>query len=206
VLNRESLALRVTIRVAMVVVPLSASAIGLMMWSTSALDKNANNKAADTVRLSATQLLPGVLIAGALIGLEAWDTHRKELRQRANALGPLQPLIRADLFRRNLDSLNLEGRDFTEAELGGASCRNANLRHTDFTGAGLTGANLSGSDIFQADFSQADLSGADFSRVRNFATADFTGAISDSTTIWPQSQTMPSKLSDYLPIQYSSTK
>lgn len=53
-----------------------------------------------------------------------------------------------------------------------------------FVDAILRGANFDGADVAGADFRRADLRGANM-RARNLDQAEFSGAVTDARTLWP---------------------
>ena len=59
------------------------------------------------------------------------------------------------------------------------------LRSGGFEEADFTRANLFGAKVGGATFKRARLIGADM-RCQGIERADFTGAVADSTTLWPQ--------------------
>jgi uncharacterized protein YjbI with pentapeptide repeats len=61
------------------------------------------------------------------------------------------------LMRSEMGSVNLEGADFSNANLGHALLTFANLKNVNFTGADLRDADLTGADATGADFTGADL-------------------------------------------------
>ena len=71
---------------------------------------------------------------------------------------------------------NLQGADFTNADLAGLDLSGANLQKAVFDGANLAGTNLSGSNMQSDSFVGADLTGANLSGA-NLQKSDFTNAI-----------------------------
>lgn len=86
----------------------------------------------------------------------------------------------ANLTRRYLKDLNLEGADLRGADLEGADLRGANLSRAYLKGAYLKTTRLRSADLTGADLTGADLTGADLTR------ADLTGAWWSSRTPIPE--------------------
>ncbi len=63
----------------------------------------------------------------------------------------------------NLESINLQGMDFTHRDLHGINFKNANLTNCNFFGANLSGSNLTGAKIKGVNFTSTDLSFATLS-------------------------------------------
>ncbi len=63
----------------------------------------------------------------------------------------------SSIWCRYADSLDLEGRNFREAELQGATLCKATLQNANLTEAFLFLANLTGADLWKADLTDADL-------------------------------------------------
>ncbi|MEH1777288.1 pentapeptide repeat-containing protein [Nostoc sp.] len=66
-------------------------------------------------------------------------------------------LIDADLDETNLSNANLSGADLTDADLGKANLTGANLSRANFTKADLEDANLSNANVTGTTFTGADL-------------------------------------------------
>jgi Pentapeptide repeats (8 copies) len=173
-----------------------------LVWATRTLDQNHQNEAALTVRAVTSQVLPGLVVAFAVVAVESVISRARALDARAHELSPLGTLVGGDFYRRNLDYLSLSGRDFSDSNLGEATMRHAVLRHTKFVGADMFSADLSGADIFEADFSGADLTGADLRGVRGFRSANFERVVSDGSTLWPPRHKAPRKLDYYFVMPY----
>jgi hypothetical protein len=117
----------------------------------------------------------GLLLAGAKpreINLRAADLHR------ANLDG--FDFSGADLTSANLEDTHLGQTSFDGAILAGANLshaigRRARFNDADLSGASLTGAELSGSGFMQADLRNANLSDGNFEKT-DFLEADVRGA------------------------------
>ncbi|MEH2240429.1 pentapeptide repeat-containing protein [Nostoc sp.] len=66
-------------------------------------------------------------------------------------------LIDADLDETNLSNANFSGADLTDADLGKANLTGANLSRANFTKADLEDANLTNANVTDATFTGADL-------------------------------------------------
>ena len=94
-------------------------------------------------------------------------------------------LVKANLFRIQLQGANLQGANFQEADLrevnlchsnlNGANFQKADLQWIDFQETDLQGANLQDANLTGANFQKADLRGVNFQGA-NLEGADFQGA------------------------------
>jgi uncharacterized protein YjbI with pentapeptide repeats len=103
---------------------------------------------------------------------------------------------RAQLGGANLNRAVLAGADLREADLFETTAREvtfarADLRGASFILADLRGATLEGALLHEAEFAQADLRGADLSSTLGAGTADFSDAMYDRDTGWPDGVTVP---------------
>ncbi len=85
----------------------------------------------------------------------------------------------------------MESVEASHGEFAYATFAQANLDSASFIFADLRNADLSGADLRNADFSGADLRGADLRNATTLGTR-FEGAISSSTTLWPEAFLGPS--------------
>lgn len=139
----------------------------------------------------AALILVGVVVGQALAGFQ---TLRVWQVQTMSALSmPRLPLAGAALRGAELKAINLpgadlDGADLTQANLSEANLLRASLHDTRLSGAVLSGANLQGaslrvSRLFDTSFRGADLRKATIDG--DLTGADFTGALYDSGTRWP---------------------
>jgi uncharacterized protein YjbI with pentapeptide repeats len=88
----------------------------------------------------------------------------------------------------NYTNINLDYRDFSNADLAGGTFVAAEMRHTNFQGADLTNAILTKGVLLNANLSGANLSGALVDRVTfdgaNLTNANFTEAILTRTRFY----------------------
>ncbi len=168
---------------------------GLALWSLVLLDRQQADR--DTLlRLAvgepmAERSFERIDLTGTpLTGIDATDSSFRNTR-----------LMGVDLSGANLANSSFAGSmagyaDFagsqmsraqsSHGEFAYATFAEADLSSADFTFADLRNADLSGADLRNADFSGADLRGADLRRAITLGTR-FEGAISSTTTLWPES-------------------
>jgi uncharacterized protein YjbI with pentapeptide repeats len=104
------------------------------------------------------------------LGVLPWNEWRKRNPSRIPALAGVR-FDGGQTADRYAEGANLEGADFSSANLRKASFRHGRLARANFRGADLEGADFNHASLRDADFTGAKLSGA------NLADADLSGAI-----------------------------
>jgi hypothetical protein len=94
-------------------------------------------------------------------------------------------LIDARIRHTNLARSWMVAARFDKSDLCNTDLRQARAINARFVDTILRSANFNGADVTGASFRGADLRCADM-RARNLDQADFTGAVADSRTIWPE--------------------
>lgn len=194
-------------------------ACGLAVPSPEELKKVAQQSASETASLRETMIAE--LHAGSA-GVKKWNERPSQDRAK---LGKLRKhdFSNANLKGAHLDSQDLEGCNFADANLIKAYFNGAQLKGVDFSRANLTGANMASAkpadaifagakvikcnlrvaNFLRTNFRNADLTGSDFS-FASLNGADFTGATLidvefhqtkfDESTIFPPGFVLPEGL------------
>lgn len=156
-------------------------------WLRLQREEGLSPEDAATLLNTAVARLSGSALLSWARSLEPMRTDMEKAAQSLGRLRHLDPSLKTDLRRANLQGFSLRGLDFTDAEMSGACMEGADLRKAKMAGADLSWVKMAGADLRRADMAGTDLRGAEMAGAdlswAEMVGADLSAATMDGATL-----------------------